>query len=189
MKGCSPLFTYMFITHFLSELEEEKKPINHCMNIPVTSAPRRWIPAIEDHAKINVDAAVFRGVGAAAAVCRKNDGHYLGYSVLVTRGLVDPPTPETMACREGLSLAEDLGLQNIVLASDCQEVVKHIKDKSGGNYGIVVKEIISWQSSFNSCCFKFEFRASNFEPHKLARHAVKLVHGATSGWGYHMILV
>ena len=40
-----------------------------------------------------------------------------------------------------------------------------------------MKEITSWQSSFSSCGFKFESRVSNFEPHKLARHAVKLVHG------------
>ena len=110
-------------------------------------------------------------------MCRNNNGDYLGSSAFVVRGLIDPPTLEASACREGLSLAEDLGLQNMVIASDCQEVMKHIKEKSGGNYDGVVKEITSWQSLFSSCCFKFESRVSNFEPHKLARHAVKLVHG------------
>ena len=128
--------------------------------------------------KIHVDAGVIQGRGgSAAAVCRDSDGFFLGSSALIIEGVDDPAILEAIACREGLSLAEDLGLQNMVIASDCQEVVKHIEEKSGGNYGGVVKEINSWQTSFSSRCFKFESRVSNFEPHKLARHAVKLVHG------------
>ena len=60
-------------------------------------------------------------------MCRNNNGDYLGSSAFGVRGLIEPSTLEAIACREGLSLAEDLGLQNMVIASDCQEVVKHIK--------------------------------------------------------------
>ena len=121
-----------------------------------------------------MDAAVSRGVGAVAAVCRNNNGDYLGSSAFVVRGLIDPPTLEAIACREGLSLAEDLGLQNMVIASDCQEVVKHIMEKSGGNYGGVVKEIRTLNTIFNSFTYIRESRVYNVEPHKLARHVVQL---------------
>lgn len=173
----SPLSTYMFITHFITELGEINPTSGNRLGNTAGPAPRRWIPAVQGHSKINVDAAVSRGVGTAAAVCRDSSGTYLGSSVFVIRGLTDPASLEAIACREGLSLAEDLGLQSLVIASDCETVVKHIKESSGGIYGGVVKEIQEWKSLFNSCIFKFESRSSNFEPHKLARHALMLDQG------------
>ena len=58
------------------------------------AAPRRWIPAVQGHLKINVDAAVSRGVGTATAVCRNGTGAYLGSFVFVIRGLTDPASLE-----------------------------------------------------------------------------------------------
>ncbi|OEL34892.1 hypothetical protein BAE44_0004089, partial [Dichanthelium oligosanthes] len=43
----------------------------------------------------------------------------LGALVVVWKGITDPEALETMACREGLALANDLGLTKIKLASDC----------------------------------------------------------------------
>ena len=39
---------------------------------------------------------------------------------------------ETFACSEALALADDLDIQNMVVASDCQEVIKDINKGMGG---------------------------------------------------------
>ncbi|PNT63592.1 hypothetical protein BRADI_4g17895v3 [Brachypodium distachyon] len=86
------------------------------MNQVQTVRPRlpppaaRWIPPPALHVKINVDAAVAKqsSSGAIAAVCRDAGGRFLGASALVIAGIADPGTLEALACREALSLAEDL---------------------------------------------------------------------------------
>ena len=98
----------------------------------------------------------------------------MGSSTFVIKGLIDPASLEAIACREVLYLAEDLGLQDLVIASDCSTVVKHIKESFGGNYGGVIKEIRSWQTIFNSCIYILESRLSNIKSHKLARRALGL---------------
>ncbi|EMS57964.1 Acid phosphatase 1 [Triticum urartu] len=80
------------------------------------------------YAKVHVDAAVAKieNRGAAVAVCRDTDGNYMGSSVLVVHGITDVAILEAIACREGLALAQDLMLQNFVLASDSKQIVSDI---------------------------------------------------------------
>ena len=112
--------------------------------------------------------------GTTVAVCRNHLGEYQGSSAFIIRGLIDMATLEAIACREALSLMEDLGLQHLAIASDCLTVINHIKEVSGGNYGGVVKEIRTWNTIFNSCTYIRESRVYNVEPHKLASHVVQL---------------
>ena len=72
--------------------------------------------------------------GTTAAICRDKDGSYLGSSVLVIQGLLDAATLEAIACREALSLAEDLNLKHLHIASDCIEVVNGIQVNFGGAF-------------------------------------------------------
>lgn len=108
--------------------------------------------------KINVDAGISieRNVGTVAAVCHNWDGTYLGSSMLIIQGRVDPPMLEAIACREALSLAQDLRMQHLQVASDCKQVVHHIHQGVGGDYGIIIKEILDTVSSFSSCVFSLE---------------------------------
>mgnify|MGYP000972605315 CR=1 FL=1 len=89
---------------------------------------KRWLPPPSGMVKLNADGAVARSRhgGAVAAICRDHDGNYLGSSAVVYHGVTNPMMLETYACREALSLAEDLALQHIMVASDCQGVVKDI---------------------------------------------------------------
>lgn len=75
----------------------------------------------------------------AANVCGNHLGEYLGSLAFIIRGLIDPSSLEVIACREALSLAEDLGLQKL----HCVMVVKHIKKALGGSYDGVIIEIKS----------------------------------------------
>jgi len=72
------------------------------------------------------------------------------------------------------SLAKDLGIRQIHIASDCKIVVNHIHEATGVSYGGVIKDIKPWERSFISCNFVHESRDSNFEPYTLARHTLLL---------------
>jgi hypothetical protein len=44
----------------------------------------------------------------------------------VFSSIVDPPTLGTIACREALAIADDLGLRHIMVPFDCKQVVEDI---------------------------------------------------------------
>lgn len=46
-------------------------------------------------------------------VCRNEQRAFQGASAVVFDGIVDPETLEALACREAISLAEDLGLTKL----------------------------------------------------------------------------
>ena len=80
-------------------------------------------------------------------------------------------TPEAIACREALSLAEDFGIHQFMVASDCRQVVLDINRGSRGVYGAVISEINILAATL-SCNFSFETRAANYEAHRLAKFAL-----------------
>ena len=85
-----------------------------------------------------------------------------------------PATLEVYAVREALALAEDLGVQRLHVASDCLTVINDIHQRTGGQHGAVIREIISHSRSFISCTFGHEHRCFNAEAHNLAKHSCNL---------------
>ena len=90
---------------------------------------KRWIAPAVGYTKINVDATVQknRSFRAMVAVCRAEDGKFLGASAHVIPGITDPATLEAIACREALALTRDLSLERIQVATDCLEVVSSME--------------------------------------------------------------
>lgn len=133
----SPVSTWCFINRFLEDLEiaaisqQKSRAVS-----PVLRAAPRWIPPVNELAKLNVDGGLSRqgNRGAAAVVCRDHTGRYLGASAVVFDGLVDPVSLEAHACNEALALAADLHIHRLMVASDCLEVVKNIKKGAASVY-------------------------------------------------------
>jgi hypothetical protein len=129
----SPYAMLNFVINFIAELDQlSARPEPPLQTAPAQANQNfKWIPPVQGSMKINVDAAIStnHNVGTAAAVCRDSDGAYLGSSMLVIHGLLDPPMLEAIACRESLSLAQDLGMVHLHLASDCKQVVHHIHQR------------------------------------------------------------
>ncbi|XP_073362809.1 uncharacterized protein [Aegilops tauschii subsp. strangulata] len=173
----SPQHTASFINNYIDELGHMSVG-GVQVGTPVAAPPRpkRWLPPPSGTAKINVDGAVVRSRrgGAVAALCRDQEGHYLGSSAMVYYGITDPLTLETYACREALALADDLGQQKICVASHCQEAVNDINRGTGGPNAALVHEIMNHYNSFISCSFVFERRNFNYEVHNLAKFACNL---------------
>ena len=168
-----------FIVRFMADLGTASLPGKVSL-VAVTSSnapvPRPKAPPAS-YAKIHVDTAVrFQRGGAAAAICRDSQGVYLGSSSLVIAGVCDPSTLEAIACREAIALAEDLNVQQFVVASDCKQVIGDIARDSQGPYGAIIREI-KLRSSPLLCNFTFKSRAVNLEAHKLAKFSLCLPPG------------
>lgn len=80
---------------------------------------------------------------------RDTDGNYMGSPALVVHGITYVATLEAITCREGLALAQNLMLQNFVLASDSKQIVSDIHKASQGSYGAIIMEIRQHLLSFN----------------------------------------
>jgi ribonuclease HI len=134
----------------------------------------RWISPPAGVMKLNVDAAISKNTlkSASAVVARDDKGTFLGASVMVRYGITDPETMEIMACNEGLALTADLLLSKIRLACDNISAIRNIYDGGLNPYGQIVREIKARASSFVSCDFVHENRASNTDAHNLARSTV-----------------
>jgi hypothetical protein len=65
--------------------------------------------------------------GAVGAVCRAEDGTFLGASVLKIGGINDPAVLEEIACREAMALVEDLYERRVTVATDCLSVVNNME--------------------------------------------------------------
>ena len=89
-----------------------------------------------------MDAAVCKNssVGVSAAICHDDHGKYLGASVLVFEGLVDPESLEAHACCEAFSLAEDLHLRRVRVSTDCLATVNHLKSEFMGISSTIIKD-------------------------------------------------
>ena len=88
-------------------------------------------------------------------MCGDDDGRYLGSSSLVIRGIINVATLEAMTCGEALALAEDLMIQNVIIASDSKQVVNGIERGSSSTYGCIISEI-KQQASLINHRFTFE---------------------------------
>ena len=158
----SPHMTHGCITRFIADhgIVKENNQRGAGRVAPHNQVHTRPRKPPTGHFKIHVDAGVRgRSGGSAAAVCRDEEGNYLGSSALVVEGVTDPASLEAMTCREALALAEDLGIQNLVVASDCQQVASDINKNAKGMYGAIVSEINLRAFSFQ-CTFVFESCAS-----------------------------
>ena len=76
-----------------------------------------------------------------------------------------------MATREGVCLAQDLHLTRVKMASDCMAVVKALAEPNLGSYCHILQDIKTCVIGFIDATFVHENRASNKEPHDLARLA------------------
>lgn len=79
-----------------------------------------------------------------------------------------------MGCEEALCLAADCNVTNVCVASDCQKVVKNIKEKPRCRYTAVLRSIEARKRQFANVIFRHEGRESNVDAHKLAKFACVL---------------
>jgi hypothetical protein len=143
--------------------------------------PRRgiWLAPPAGSSKINVNVAVAKSTarGSNGVLCRSSEGNYLGSSAVVFDDVTCPRILESLACREGLDTADDLGVGSVLLGSDCLEVVKGLHGEDLGTGSSILVEIKTRAKQRGNITFVHEQRKCNLEAHNLARFASSLLVG------------
>jgi len=137
-----------------------------------------WNKPPEGKLLINVDAS-FRpenGSGSTGAVIRYSSGSFIAASRSYFEHVVDAPSAEVMAVKDGLLLAQHIGCNGIIIQSDCLEVVETMQQ--GGFLAAAGAPIYDecnhlWQE-FQSISIEHCDRESNQVAHVLAREAISL---------------
>ena len=84
--------------------------------------------------KFNDGAKVSRASerGTIVVICRDETIMYLGSSL---HNISNSSTLEALACRESLSLVDDLGVHHLYIASGCLSIIKNIKEGGVASIG------------------------------------------------------
>ncbi|KAL5769659.1 hypothetical protein ACOSP7_013813 [Xanthoceras sorbifolium] len=150
--------------------------------VPLPSSNRfvRWIPPIDNVLKINVDAARSKSaqITGLGAVIRNSSGEVLMTGIDYITGLLDPTIAECKAILFGLSLAVGRGLPDLVIESDCAQVIKLLNDNNVvlSDIGLVLSDIHEILRLFSSSIsFVHVRRNGNLVAHSLAKLAISKV--------------
>lgn len=170
----SPLSTHSFVIKLMAELQVDPDKTPTPVRTMPKPLPARWIPPPAGMFKINVDGGVAKTTnkGAFAAVCCHEKGNYYGSSARVFEAITDPPTLEALAICEALSLAKDLNIQKICVASDAQVVIEGLLHGTRCCYSPVLREVATRSKDFLDVSFVYESRVSNSDTRSLVKSSL-----------------
>ncbi|XP_074306671.1 uncharacterized protein LOC141641928 [Silene latifolia] len=137
-----------------------------------------WKPAPEGWVKINVDAGVKEGNGVhTGVVCRGGQGEVLWGISWVREVDWEPRFAEAIAVLDGLQEAREWGHRNVVLESDCLQVVEDLQEGTKGrsDLSLVLDDISLLCNEFESVIWSFTGRANNSVAHALAHVEPRVV--------------
>ncbi|KAE8772036.1 reverse transcriptase [Hordeum vulgare] len=111
------------------------------------------------------------GTGSTGAVLRSNKGVFIAGSCSDISFAEDASSAEARALRDGLLLASEVGVQQIIVESDCQDVIDImlLDGNSLGPAAAVYEECSFLVKNFSLIQFAFGPREENMVAHTLAR--------------------
>jgi ribonuclease HI len=132
-----------------------------------------WSPPPEGLLCMNVDAALFASSQCmgAGAVIRDHRGTFVAAAGNSFPQVVSLELAEATAIRFALSWANEEGLDNLFIASDCLSVVQRLNssERDRSACGVVIQDIRALMASFNKCSISYVSRVQNYAAHHLAR--------------------
>ena len=165
----NPLATSRFVDTFVQELGISQKEQKKATGVGGLRRPHEpaWIPPPRGSCKVNVDGAVAKtsNRGAVSAVCRSEQGHFMGASVTVFEGVTHPGSLEALACREAIALLAEVHAGSSLITSDCLEVIEGLHGRNLGIFSHILGEIKAAAEARGGISFRHESRRSNAEAH------------------------
>ncbi|XP_050251532.1 uncharacterized protein LOC126698394 [Quercus robur] len=153
------------------------RPVNL---IGVSSAPRlkRWCLPPKGTYKVNTDAAVFNNWGCCGfgVVIRNDKGELMGALCKKVEFPLGPIEAEAKATEASIYLAWDLGLKDIIVEGDSQQVIQALNGCITPALPIlkIVEGLKLFLLRFNSWKAVHSRRTTNEEAHLLARNAMNV---------------
>jgi hypothetical protein len=130
--------THLFVESFLQDIGDVHDQSRKSMDAshPKLAAPR-WIPPPAGQCKTNVDATV-----------PKTTNH----EAMVFEGITDLRSLEAIAFCEALALAGDLQIGDMMIATDCMEVVQGLREKNLGRFSNILRDRLGRKYKRRSAC-------------------------------------
>ncbi|KAL8461714.1 hypothetical protein ACS0TY_032991 [Phlomoides rotata] len=133
-----------------------------------------WVPPTGSRLKLNVDALVRQGIGAAiGGVLRNNDGELLWVFAEWCDDIFDVDAAEALAMERGLEITRDCSINLLDLESDSQVMVNALI-KPGINLSYfcrIIWNIENKAKAVGGVTFHWTRRRANIVAHKLAFYA------------------
>ena len=136
--------------------------------------PVKWNPPPPGIFKVNVDGATVDhgGNSSVGVIVRDCTGQTIAANCKLLKACYSAELVEIMALLQGVLLAQELHLPQVIMESDALAAIQAINDKStSSNSGHLIQEILHIRSSFESCTFQHIGRDFNQVAHELAQHA------------------
>jgi ribonuclease HI len=143
-----------------------------------------WKKPLEGNLMINVDAAFDEdsGKGATGVVIRDSSGSCIAAMQTFLAHVVDAPMAEAYAFRDGLTLAQQIGVHNFTVQTDCAQVVETMKNGgfSATSSAAIYDDCTTLWSGFGKVSIEHCNREANQVAHELAR--VSFTSGNSCTW-------
>jgi ribonuclease HI len=143
-----------------------------------------WKKPLEGNLMINVDAAFDEdsGKGATGVVIRDSSGSCIAAMQTFLAHVVDAPMAEAYAFRDGLTLAQQIGVHNFTVQTDCAQVVETMKNGgfSATSSAAIYDDCTILWSGFGKVSIEHCNREANQVAHELAR--VSFTSGNSCTW-------
>lgn len=141
---------------------------------PNTTA--KWSKPDPRQVKLNVDASfhVDSNEGSAGVVLRDYQGSFIAASTVFIPHVASPAMAEARAMREGLSLANRLGCNNVLAESDSLEVIQACtgEDAWWNMSAAIFADCVDLSMTIGKVIFKHCPREANEVAHELARFSL-----------------
>ena len=112
--------------------------------------------------------------GGAGFIARDHNGVFVRAGGTRYDGVLDPLFIEVLACRDVINMALDMGVQKVVLETDCQEIQRLWELPQKSSCFHLIMEMKNLSSFFQGFELRFAGRQSNMVAHRLARQSLQL---------------
>ena len=151
---------------------------NLCLNEPSNSPFSHWTPPRCGWCKINVDGVVFKELGSCGVgvVIRNEEGLLMGAMSKRMELPLKVLEAETWAVQEGIQLAWELGLREVIIEGDAQGVIKALQNFKVCPWPMqkVVEGFLQGLSCFKAWSASHVRKGGNEAAHLMAKMAKSL---------------
>ncbi|XP_074293348.1 uncharacterized protein LOC141620350 [Silene latifolia] len=164
------------ILHGFSRMVTNYREYAKCVYVrPLISTPsssNHWCPPPTNWVKVNTDAAVFEnGEIGLEMVGRNEHGSIVAVSCMRITANWAPKMAEAAAARFGLNVAGRMGMHQVLLESDAQELITALRNRrpSRCSWGLITEDVIYKLDSFELSNVSHVKQGGNTVAHLAAR--------------------